>query len=180
MLVLLPVPAPGTAHQFALAESILDEVRALGQAATGMRRKGGVVISCGRTHSQYVAGPLRSGEEIGRTLATQGAKAAAAAPVLFYGLQGVCGPATQPCGAYYALWRHCRGRAGACGQRRAHGPLPLRNPETPWPAYIGEFTGRQLKVAPEHCAPSSVLTLPLTVFEAFPDSFFRQNRARRT
>jgi len=47
-------------------------------------------------------------------------------------------------------------------------------------AYTGEFTGGQLKVAPEHCAPS-VLELmrkpSLDVFEVFLDSFVRQSRA---
>ncbi|MDD4700649.1 MAG: YgiQ family radical SAM protein [Desulfovibrio sp.] len=47
-------------------------------------------------------------------------------------------------------------------------------------AYTGEFTGGQLKVAPEHCA-TGVLTLmrkpPLEVFEAFLESFIRQSKA---
>lgn len=47
-------------------------------------------------------------------------------------------------------------------------------------AYTGEFTGGQLKLAPEHCAPS-VLELmrkpSLDVFEVFLDSFVRQSRA---
>ncbi len=47
-------------------------------------------------------------------------------------------------------------------------------------AYTGEFTGGQLKVAPEHCAPS-VLELmrkpSLDVFEVFLESFVRQSRA---
>lgn len=47
-------------------------------------------------------------------------------------------------------------------------------------AYTGEFTGGQLKVAPEHCAPG-VLSLmrkpPLEVFEAFLASFVRQSKA---
>ena len=47
-------------------------------------------------------------------------------------------------------------------------------------AYTGEFTGGQLKVAPEHCA-TGVLTLmrkpPLEVFEAFLASFVRQSKA---
>nr|WP_296983249.1 radical SAM protein [uncultured Desulfovibrio sp.] len=47
-------------------------------------------------------------------------------------------------------------------------------------AYTGEFTGGQLKVAPEHCAPG-VLSLmrkpPLEVFEAFLASFIRQSKA---
>ncbi|MFT4302532.1 MAG: radical SAM protein, partial [Desulfovibrio sp.] len=47
-------------------------------------------------------------------------------------------------------------------------------------AYTGEFTGGQLKVAPEHCA-TGVLSLmrkpPLEVFEAFLASFVRQSKA---
>nr|WP_291439349.1 radical SAM protein [Desulfovibrio sp.] len=47
-------------------------------------------------------------------------------------------------------------------------------------AYTGEFTGGQLKVAPEHCA-TGVLSLmrkpPLEVFEAFLASFIRQSKA---
>ncbi|MDO5483392.1 MAG: YgiQ family radical SAM protein [Desulfovibrionaceae bacterium] len=46
-------------------------------------------------------------------------------------------------------------------------------------AYTGEFTGGQLKVAPEHCSPA-VLELmrkpPLEVFEDFLASFTRQSR----
>ena len=46
-------------------------------------------------------------------------------------------------------------------------------------AYTGEFTGGQLKVAPEHCVPA-VLDLmrkpPLETFEAFLESFMRQSR----
>ncbi|MBO4300050.1 MAG: YgiQ family radical SAM protein [Desulfovibrio sp.] len=47
-------------------------------------------------------------------------------------------------------------------------------------AYTGEFTGGQLKVAPEHCS-AGVLALmrkpPLEVFEAFLAEFYRQSRA---
>ena len=57
--------------------------------------------------------------------------------------------------------------------------LALRDAEA-LAAYTGEFTGGQLKVAPEHCAPS-VLELmrkpSLDVFEAFLESFVRQSRA---
>lgn len=57
--------------------------------------------------------------------------------------------------------------------------LALRDAEA-LAAYTGEFTGGQLKVAPEHCAPS-VLELmrkpSLDVFEVFLDSFVRQSRA---
>ncbi len=47
-------------------------------------------------------------------------------------------------------------------------------------AYTGEFTGGQLKVAPEHCAPGvlSLMRKPsLDVFEAFLASFMRQSKA---
>lgn len=57
--------------------------------------------------------------------------------------------------------------------------LALRDAEA-LAAYTGEFTGGQLKVAPEHCAPS-VLELmrkpSLDVFETFLESFVRQSRA---
>lgn len=56
--------------------------------------------------------------------------------------------------------------------------LALRDPEA-LAATPGEFTGGQLKVAPEHCAPS-VLTLMrkpgLAIFEQFLESFLRQSR----
>ncbi len=46
-------------------------------------------------------------------------------------------------------------------------------------AYTGEFTGGQLKVAPEHCAPAVLQLMrkpPLEIFEAFLEAFTRQSR----
>ena len=57
--------------------------------------------------------------------------------------------------------------------------LALREAEA-LAAYTGEFTGGQLKVAPEHCAPSVLALMrkpPLAVFEQFLESFARQSRA---
>ncbi len=57
--------------------------------------------------------------------------------------------------------------------------LALREPDA-LAAYTGEFTGGQLKVAPEHCAPSVLALMrkpPLAVFEQFLESFARQSRA---
>ena len=57
--------------------------------------------------------------------------------------------------------------------------LALRDAEA-LAAYTGEFTGGQLKVAPEHCAPSVLALMrkpSLEVFEAFLESFVRQSRA---
>jgi hypothetical protein len=56
--------------------------------------------------------------------------------------------------------------------------LALNDPEA-LAAYTGEFTGGQLKVAPEHCA-ARVLDLMrkpgMEVFEAFLQSFVEQSR----
>lgn len=57
--------------------------------------------------------------------------------------------------------------------------LALRDP-TALNAYTGEFTGGQLKLAPEHCAPHilELMRKPrLEVFEAFLENFVRQSRA---
>lgn len=56
--------------------------------------------------------------------------------------------------------------------------LALREPEA-LAAYTGEFTGGQLKVAPEHCVPHVLARMrkpPLETFEAFLESFVRQSR----
>ena len=56
--------------------------------------------------------------------------------------------------------------------------LALREPDA-LAAYTGEFTGGQLKVAPEHCVPRVLERMrkpPLEVFEAFLQSFVRQSR----
>lgn len=56
--------------------------------------------------------------------------------------------------------------------------LALRDPDA-LAAYAGEFTGGQLKLAPEHCAPGVLRLMrkpPLEVFEAFLAAFTRQCR----
>ena len=93
----------------------------------------------------------------------------------------VCPSFIAPQREHVSLLRAMRDLPGVSQVRVASGiraDLAMRDPRS-MDAYTGEFTGGQLKVAPEHCV-AEVLALMrkpgIDVFEAFLESFVRQSR----
>ncbi len=93
----------------------------------------------------------------------------------------VCPSFIAPQREHVSLLRAIRDLPGVSQVRVASGiraDLAMRDPRS-MDAYTGEFTGGQLKVAPEHCV-AEVLALMrkpgIEVFEAFLESFVRQSR----
>lgn len=168
------------------AESILNEARALGLAATasGRRSKGGVAISDvgGPTANMWQAhcaleeeNRVESGDAADGGRKSRCRRSSCCFPTL-------CKAFVTPQRKHVELLRamaalpHVKQVRVASGVRA---DLALRDPEA-LAAYTGEFTGGQLKVAPEHCAPSVLALMrkpPLATFEAFLNSFVRQSRA---
>lgn len=167
------------------AASILAEARALGRdAASGRRSKGGVAIS-------DVGGPTANMWQAHCALEDAETKEEGDSPT---GMRKsrcrrssccfptVCKAFVAPQRKHVELLRAVAALPEVKQVRVASGvraDLALRDAEA-LAAYTGEFTGGQLKVAPEHCAPSVLALMrkpPLTVFEAFLESFVRQSRA---
>ncbi|MCD7984601.1 MAG: radical SAM protein, partial [Desulfovibrio sp.] len=166
------------------AESILDEARALGQtaSASGRRSKGGVAISDvgGPTANMWQAHCALEEELEAESGGATGRKSRCRRSSCCF--PSVCKAFVAPQRKHVELLRAVAALPEVKQVRVASGvraDLALRDPEA-LAAYTGEFTGGQLKVAPEHCAPSVLALMrkpPLTVFEAFLDSFVRQSRA---
>ena len=103
----------------------------------------------------------------------------AAAPSCCYPL--VCRHFETPQAPYVALLRAVAAAPGVGHVRVASGvraDMALREPEA-LAAYAEEFTGGQLKLAPEHCAPGVLAAMrkpPLEVFERFLGHFMRLSR----
>ena len=164
------------------AESILSEARALGQTATGRRSKGGVAISDvgGPTANMWQAHCALEEELEAESGGATGRKSRCRRSSCCF--PSVCKAFVAPQRKHVELLRAVAALPEVKQVRVASGvraDLALRDPEA-LAAYTGEFTGGQLKVAPEHCAPSVLALMrkpPLTVFEAFLDSFVCQSRA---
>lgn len=167
------------------AESILHEARALALAAraSGRRSKGGVAISDvgGPTANMWQAHCAleeEAGAEPG--VAAGGRKSRCRRSSCCF--PTVCKAFVTPQRKHVELLRAVAALPDVKQVRVASGvraDLALRDPEA-LAAYTGEFTGGQLKVAPEHCAPSVLALMrkpPLATFEAFLESFARQSRA---
>lgn len=167
------------------ADSILAEARALGRdAASGRRSKAGVAIS-------DVGGPTANMWQAHCALEDAGTKEGGDSPT---GMRKsrcrrssccfptVCKAFVAPQRKHVELLRAVAALPEVKQVRVASGvraDLALRDADA-LAAYTGEFTGGQLKVAPEHCAPSVLALMrkpPLAVFEAFLESFVRQSRA---
>ncbi|WP_297825726.1 YgiQ family radical SAM protein [uncultured Desulfovibrio sp.] len=168
------------------AESILDEARALARAAmtSGRRGKDGVAISDvgGPTANMWQAHCAleeAAGTECG---ASDGMGRKSRCRRLSCCFPTVCKAFVTPQRNHVELLRAVAALPGVKQVRVASGvraDLALRDPEA-LAAYTGEFTGGQLKVAPEHCAPSVLALMrkpPLATFETFLESFVRQSRA---
>lgn len=164
------------------ANSILAEAGALGRqrAASGRRSKGGAAIS-------DVGGPTANMWQAHCALEDEQAESGANPRKSRCRRSSCCFPTVckafvTPQRKHVNLLRAVAALPEVKQVRVASGvraDLALRDPEA-LAAYTGEFTGGQLKVAPEHCAPD-VLNLmrkpPLEVFEQFLASFERQSRA---
>ncbi len=163
------------------ARSILAEARSLGQQ--NMRRgKGPVAVSDvgGPTANMWqghCALDRRSNDAPSDAEAPRGSVCRRASCCF----PSVCKSFITPQGRHVELLRSMAALPEVKQVRVASGvraDLALRDPAA-LAAYTGEFTGGQLKVAPEHCAPA-VLTLmrkpPLETFEAFLAEFTRQSR----
>lgn len=93
----------------------------------------------------------------------------------------VCRHFETPQGPYVTLLRAVAAVPGVGHVRVASGvraDMALREPEA-LAAYAEEFTGGQLKLAPEHCAPGVLAAMrkpPLEVFERFLGHFTRLSR----
>lgn len=96
----------------------------------------------------------------------------------------VCRHFETPQAPYVTLLRAVAAVPGVGHVRVASGvraDMALREPEA-LAAYAEEFTGGQLKLAPEHCAPGVLAAMrkpPLDVFERFLEHFTRLSRFAR-
>ena len=159
--------------------SILAEARRLGQERL-RRGKGPVAIS-------DVGGPTanmwggRCALDARSTPGSADAGATAACRRSSCCHPTVCRHFITPQDAHVALLRRVAALPEVRQVRVASGvraDLALRAPDA-LAAYAGEFTGGQLKLAPEHCSPAVLALMrkpPLEVFERFLDAFTRQRR----
>lgn len=158
--------------------SILDEVRLLGMQKRRSRRgREGIAISDigGPTANMWQAHCALREESRARNLPFSCRRASCCFP-------RVCQYFVTPQHEHVSLLRAAARQPGIRQVRVASGiraDLAERD-ALALEAYTGEFTGGQLKLAPEHSAPDVLERMrkpPLRVFEKFLENFIRQSRA---
>ena len=159
--------------------SIVEEAARLAAELRGRRGRGLAISDVGGPTANMWNGRCLLDEKAARQ--PDGTESASSCGRTSCCYPSVCRHFETPQAPYVALLRAVAAVPGVGHVRVASGvraDMALREPEA-LAAYAEEFTGGQLKLAPEHCAPGVLAAMrkpPLEVFDRFLGHFMRLSR----